>query len=67
MNHPIKFNPLFHKEIQHLYTQLATADKSSEERFSLAMFAAYDGLWDWDLETDEVYYSLSWKRMLGYG
>ena len=39
---------------------------SSEQRFSLAMQGANDGLFDWDLSDNSIYFSRRWKEMLGY-
>ena len=41
--------------------------KQSQERFELAMNASQDGIFDWNLVTNDIYYSPGWKRMLGYG
>jgi diguanylate cyclase (GGDEF)-like protein/PAS domain S-box-containing protein len=37
----------------------------SEERYALAARGASDGLWDWDLNSGEMYLSSRWKGMLG--
>ncbi len=46
--------------------QAEEALRVSDERFALAMEAAQDGLFDWDLRTNSIFYSPGWKRILGY-
>lgn len=40
--------------------------KLSEERYELAIHASSDGFGDWNLKTDEIFYSKRFIRMLGY-
>jgi PAS domain S-box-containing protein len=38
----------------------------SEERWKVALEGSGDGIWDWNAQTGEVFYSIQWKAMLGF-
>ncbi|HVS70716.1 MAG TPA: PAS domain-containing protein [Phycisphaerae bacterium] len=45
----------------------AEALKASNERWELALRGTQDGIWDWDIVNDQVYWSPRAKEMIGYG
>jgi diguanylate cyclase (GGDEF)-like protein/PAS domain S-box-containing protein len=46
--------------------RIEAAFKASEERWQYALEGNGDGVWDWNVKTDEVFFSRCWKEMLGF-
>ncbi|QQE65610.1 hypothetical protein GFS31_22980 [Leptolyngbya sp. BL0902] len=41
--------------------------RASEARWQFALEGSGDGVWDWNTQTNTVFFSRQWKAMLGYG
>jgi len=54
---------LWHDGTEHARAEQAL--KRSEERLALAGEGANEGLWEWDLRTEEFYFSGRWRAMIG--
>jgi diguanylate cyclase (GGDEF)-like protein/PAS domain S-box-containing protein len=47
--------------------QAEAALQASQARWQFALEGSGDGVWDWNVQTNEVFFSRQWKTMLGYG
>lgn len=62
INESTKISAASHKKLRQLNEDL----KKEKQRFELAVQGAENGMFDWDVRTDKVYYSPRWKSMIGY-
>lgn len=54
------------KYLEQLVYERTSKLQDSEARWKFALEGAGDGVWDWDLRTNAMFFSQKWKEMLGY-
>ncbi len=54
------------EDLQKYKLELEDSLNFNEERLQLFLAATTDGVWDWNMETDEVFFSPHWLKSLGY-
>ncbi|MFN9763062.1 MAG: PAS domain S-box protein [Pseudanabaena sp.] len=40
--------------------------RASDQRWQFALESVGDGIWDWNAQTNEIFFSQQWKALLGY-
>ncbi len=56
----------FSNELESYHTQHTAELKYIKDRYEIAVNGTQDGLWDWDLVANTIYFSPQWKKQLGY-
>lgn len=46
--------------------RITQALRDSEQRYAFSLKASRDGLWDWDVQSNQLFFSPSYAQMLGY-
>lgn len=55
------------EKAQELAEKITKELSISEERLRFALEGSGDGIWDWNIKGDEIFFSKRWKEMLGFG
>ncbi|MBD2203471.1 PAS domain S-box protein [Calothrix sp. FACHB-1219] len=54
------------QELEERVKHRTAALQASEERWHLVLQGTNDGIWDWDIKNNQVFFSTRWKQMRGY-
>ncbi|OLP18873.1 hypothetical protein BST81_08120 [Leptolyngbya sp. 'hensonii'] len=57
---------LLNQELEARVLERTAALQASEERWQLILRGTNDGIWDWDLTANKIFFSSRWKQMRGF-